>query len=1207
MPRKPIRPPADEAELMESLLRKKFEGAVPRAEFHDELFGRLVRARIAAQGEEATAASHGLRLGIMHRFFSTSVAAIIIVVATAGFTTGYAYISPDVNRSSSLYFLKRTAERLELMLAFSPESRAQTYLKFSERRAEEASTLVKQGEVDQTTLEEVVSNAEQAHAIAQGIEDGETRASLSSLVEEASQRSRQELLNIVAAYESPAEPNPPSESTIPVTELTEPTSDEPGIAREEPSLVPPPSPSAPKVAVLEKAISDMGQVEMKALSAAQPSLSQAPGVASRQFLPDLSIIIAGSKEIRRGQQYDLEVRVENVGFGSAPMSQIVLNWGDGNTSEKLSLGALSQGAGDKRKLSHVFRSTGVYVVRAEVNPGAAFSERTDANNRITMVVSVTDPSANDCPGPDSKRCDSNQLQDCIPSGADGSYVWHVQETCGQDEKCTLSGCEPIVTCESDCAFAGARRCNGDAIELCVMDNASCLHWTASTSCGANGQLCKDGSCFSPQCGNGNLEGTERCDDGNTENGDGCDALCRVEKCSDTDGGQYPAVAGTVNYGYMGTLTDTDTCISADTLLEQYCFNSGRRTYTIQCPNGCANSACRQTPVSTPKCGNGIKEDGEQCDDGNLVNGDGCSSTCQITCKDSDGGQVPEKQGTTSMIGGSGTDYCRDSSTLIEYYCAGDFILSSTAIPCQGGCTNGVCALAPAVVCGNGKVESGEQCDDGNTTNGDGCSSTCRIEPLSCAVLKTQAYISVTNGTVTAYDKDYDLYVCTAGNDTPVTVEPKYAGVNYPAIAGDNLVYFKSYGIYLYNVSTKVKIELEPVSSGSNSPVIAGKYIAYFKNYGIVLYNIESRQKTQIEPANSGCYNPKINATTLTYLCNGVTKTHYIESLCGNGKVESAEQCDDGNTTSGDGCSATCQTEAPAPDAKAFLYVDTNGDKSIAMSEAADGYVRFGKAFGTSTNSADFDANGLVDLGDFSYFAKVLSGNQPVIRAFKYVDSSGDMKVTDAEAAAAAVRIDADVRSGNIAADFNADGVANLSDLGIFNVVMGPVGYKIVCGNGLVDLFEECDDGNTMSGDGCSSSCKKEAVSIDLSQSAVKVSPIPAVCGSKISFTHSIIAPAGTSPSGVLLRIAIPSASDGTTLQFSKADSYSTCTALTDLGEVQCTGAPVSTPIILTFLVPVTAKDKAVFGYHSLVSASQNDPIAENNVADIGWIDISCPQ
>lgn len=42
------------------------------------------------------------------------------------------------------------------------------------------------------------------------------------------------------------------------------------------------------------------------------------------------------------------------------------------------------------------------------------------------------------------------------------------------------------------------------------------------------------------------------------------------------------------------------------------------------------------------------------------------------------------------------------------------------------CVNGSCATQTAV-CGNGIREAGEQCDDGNTTNLDGCSSTCQFE------------------------------------------------------------------------------------------------------------------------------------------------------------------------------------------------------------------------------------------------------------------------------------------------------------------------------------------------------------------------------------------------------------------------------------------------------------------------------------------------
>jgi TonB family protein len=54
----------------------------------------------------------------------------------------------------------------------------------------------------------------------------------------------------------------------------------------------------------------------------------------------------------------------------------------------------------------------------------------------------------------------------------------------------------------------------------------------------------------------------------------------------------------------------------------------------------------------------------------------------------------------------------------------------------GTCTeNCVEAAVPAdPVCGNGSLESGEECDDGNTTSGDGCSATCRREPKPVPML-----------------------------------------------------------------------------------------------------------------------------------------------------------------------------------------------------------------------------------------------------------------------------------------------------------------------------------------------------------------------------------------------------------------------------------------------------------------------------------------
>jgi cysteine-rich repeat protein len=86
------------------------------------------------------------------------------------------------------------------------------------------------------------------------------------------------------------------------------------------------------------------------------------------------------------------------------------------------------------------------------------------------------------------------------------------------------------------------------------------------------------------------------------------------------------------------------------------------------------------------CGNGEVESDEACDDGNLVDGDGCSASCTV------------EPGWT--------------------------------------CTDETCVT----VCGDGLVRGDETCDDGNLADGDGCSASCTVEtgwtcegqPSACA-------------------------------------------------------------------------------------------------------------------------------------------------------------------------------------------------------------------------------------------------------------------------------------------------------------------------------------------------------------------------------------------------------------------------------------------------------------------------------------------
>ncbi len=47
---------------------------------------------------------------------------------------------------------------------------------------------------------------------------------------------------------------------------------------------------------------------------------------------------------------------------------------------------------------------------------------------------------------------------------------------------------------------------------------------------------------------------------------------------------------------------------------------------------CVSSAFFDSVTTTcfiPVCGNGIREPSEECDDGNMLNNDGCSSKCTI--------------------------------------------------------------------------------------------------------------------------------------------------------------------------------------------------------------------------------------------------------------------------------------------------------------------------------------------------------------------------------------------------------------------------------------------------------------------------------------------------------------------------------------------------------------------------------------------------
>lgn len=139
------------------------------------------------------------------------------------------------------------------------------------------------------------------------------------------------------------------------------------------------------------------------------------------------------------------------------------------------------------------------------------------------------------------------------------------------------------------------------------------------------------------------------------------------------------------------------------------------------------------------CGNSFVDPGEACDDGNGAAADGCGATCQLEpgwlCKTAGAACEAATCGDGIV---AGTEDCDDAQTT-----------DGDGGVIDDGCS-AVCTLQPgfkcdvpgqpctATVCGDGLKEGTEQCDDGNKNPYDGCTKDCTLEPTCNAGVCTAA-------------------------------------------------------------------------------------------------------------------------------------------------------------------------------------------------------------------------------------------------------------------------------------------------------------------------------------------------------------------------------------------------------------------------------------------------------------------------------------
>lgn len=282
----------------------------------------------------------------------------------------------------------------------------------------------------------------------------------------------------------------------------------------------------------------------------------------------------------------------------------------------------------------------------------------------------------------------------------------------------------------------------------------------------------------------------------------------------------------------------------------------------------------------------------------------------------------------------------------------------------------------------------------------------------------------------------------------------------------------------------------------------------------------------------------------------------LETLCGNGTLDGSETCDDGNTVSCDGCSASCQLETPKswyPDSDGDSYGRANvsaesafcapagrvanntdcNDASASVHPGAtdicgDGIDQNCDGIDPACSAAPFTATGETPVSGTvtgSYVAtrgedaagesltEETSGNgknklsqlehhwtvaglsgapdQLVVVARQSGSTDGDSftfsysmdgttwteAFTVATTTTAYTRFSATLDTGGASTVYvrvlDSDRVGGNSNLDTLEVDYLAIDFSSVCGNGLVEGLEDCDDGNTLSCDGCSEACKTE--------------------------------------------------------------------------------------------------------------------------------------
>ena len=637
--------------------------------------------------------------------------------------------------------------------------------------------------------------------------------------------------------------------------------------------------------------------------------------------------------------------------------------------------------------------------------------------------------------------------------------------CSEDKPINTSSTTEEVTCGNGVVETGETCDDGNTESG---DGCSGICQTESGyTCTIAGQPCKENTDIEEHenCGNSNLDEGEVCDDGNRVEGDGCSSDCKTvedgykcttpgKACTSTTP-QYHNVCGN------GVIEEPEVCDDGNT-------DDG---------DGCSADCLTITPgyhCDTPnelchtQCGDNVVTSDEQCDDflypgEQPVSGDGCSAECTIeenficevnppslfsdcrpkTCGDLKvqeeiGEQcdvLPYQQKEHGYDKENNQPYCTRSCKL-STYCGDGLVQENQGEECDkhmvdddgypvggdnsyGGCTSD---CKKAGYCGDKIRDPEEACDDGNNDNGDGCSSDCKtIE---------EGYRCPTEG--------HPCIRLICGNGEHELGEQCDDG-NF--VAGDGCFNCRAEEGYKCRYSPK------PCTSCTS---VQCKLIESEFGDGVLDPDGYEECDDGNTIDNDGCTKGVIDPG---YSCPQPGE-RCIAKACGDGIKAYGEECDDANNEDGDGCSARCKREPG-------FRCDIPG-VLCEGGRCGDGIVQFGEECDNGENPGNGCTHCKIDSG-FECLSEggacrvVVCGNGNMTPTSGYTSGKecDDGNNTNGDGCSSDCRIEPGFHC-------HSDGSKSVC-------------VKGRCNNGILDAGEECDDGNARPNDGCSPSCKREVM------------------------------------------------------------------------------------------------------------------------------------